>query len=108
MNEYVVICLTISLIIFFIGILIYHNYFFPKKMLRFRIAERDRPSGIFYQAQIKKNIFGWTPFNVNIHNDSIWFSNEWGRERSKENEKINDYMILRGFKPFNKKNENNT
>ena len=70
--------------------------YFPKSVsVNFRIREKRVGKFYYYQAQVKRPVFGWSAFYASTSDGTINRISEWVRNKADAEEEIRDYKDLR-------------
>lgn len=70
--------------------------YFPKALgLEFRIREKRVGKFQYYQAQVKRPIFGWSSFYASTSDGSIFRVGGWSRDKFEAEKDIKNYQDLR-------------
>jgi hypothetical protein len=88
--------IAILIIISGVGISLIWFRWFPKRLSSdFRIKEKKVGKYLYYKAQVRRPIIGWSSFYASIHEGSITSFGGWDRDKGNAVEQIKNYQDLR-------------
>jgi hypothetical protein len=83
-------------IVLILGIVWAWFSYFPKVVSsNFRIREKRVGKYEYFQAQVKRPIFGWSAFYASISDGTINRVGDWDRDKSEAEQDIRKYQDLR-------------